>query len=93
MTETEIFIKGIAVGVSAVLPLLGLTFAKWRSWKGWSDFWQMMHKDLEAQNTRLFGALKNEELKRKYFESKAEHIINMYKPIKESKEWKGNSQL
>jgi hypothetical protein len=65
MTKDEIFIKGIIVGVSAVLPLLGLTFAKWRSWKGWSNFWQMMHKDLEAQNARLFGALKNEELRRK----------------------------
>lgn len=84
MTENEIFIKGIVVGVSAVLPLLGLTFAKWRSWKGWSNFWQMMHKDLEAQNARLFNALKNEEASRKYFESTLEHTINMYKPTKEN---------
>ena len=74
MTETEIFIKGIVVGVSATLPLLGLTFGKWCSWKGWSDFWQMMCKDLEAQNTRLFNALKSEELKRKYYEGQLKHI-------------------
>lgn len=85
MSETEIFIKGIVVGVSAVLPLLGLTFAKWRSWKGWSNLWQMMHKDLQAQNARLFDALKSEELRRKYFECQLKHTINMYKPIKESK--------
>lgn len=85
MSETEIFIKGIVVGVSAVLPLLGLTFAKWRSWKGWSNLWQMMHEDLQAQNTRLFNALKSEELKRKYFEGQLKHTINMYKPIEEPK--------
>ena len=83
MTENEIFIRGIMIAVSAVLPLLGLTFAKWRSWKGWRDYWQMMHKDLQAQNNRLFNALKDGELRRKYFESKLNHTIAMYKPIKE----------
>lgn len=92
MTENEIFIKGIVVGVSAALPFLGLTFAKWRSLKGWSDFWQMMNKDLQEQNTRLFNALKSEELRREYFESQLNHTINMFKPIKEPKQWNENSQ-
>lgn len=83
MSENEIFARGLVAGISIVLPFLGLTVARWRSWKGWSDFWQMMHKDLQAQNTRLFNALKREELRRKYFESQLEHTINMYKPIKD----------
>lgn len=81
MSENEIFARGFVAGISVVLPFLGLAIARWRSWKGWSNFWQMMHKDLQAQNTRLFNALKNEELRRKYFESQLEHTINMYKPI------------
>ena len=81
MTENEIFVRGFVAGISTVLPFLGLAIARWRSWKGWSDFWQMMHKDSEAQNSRLFNALKNEELRRKYFESQLKHTINMYKPI------------
>ena len=92
MSENEIFARGLVAGISIVLPFLGLTVARWRSWKGWSDFWQMMHKDLQAQNTRLFNALKSEELKRKYFECQLKHTINMYKPIKESKEWNENLQ-
>lgn len=86
MSENEIFARGFVAGILVVLPFLGLAIARWHSWKGWSDFWQIMHKDLNAQNTRLFTALKNEELRRKYFESRLEHTINMYKPIKTKKE-------
>lgn len=92
MSESEIFAKGFVMGMSVVVPFLGLAAARWYSWKGWSKFWQMMHKDSEAQNARLFNALKREELRRKYFESQLEHTINMYKPIKESKQWKENLQ-
>lgn len=83
MSENEILVRGIVVGVCIVLPFLGIALARWYSWKCWADFWKMMHKDLQAQNTRLFNALKSEELKQKYLEHKLEHIINMYKPIKE----------
>lgn len=60
MTENETLIRGIAIGVSTVLPVLGLTLGKWHSWKGWSKFWQMMHKDLQIQNEQLFTALKTQ---------------------------------
>lgn len=56
MSENEIFARVLVAGISIVLPFLGLAVARWRSWKGWSDFWQMLHKDLQAQNTRLFNA-------------------------------------
>lgn len=86
MSENEILIRGIVAGMAIVLPFLGITIARWHSWKGWSKFWQMMHKDLEAQNDRLFRALKREEERSKYFESTLNHIINKYKPIKPIKE-------
>lgn len=57
MTETEIIARGIVAGMAIVLPFLGITIAKWHSWKGWAKFWQMMHKDLQMQNERLFKAL------------------------------------
>lgn len=84
MNENEILIRGIVAGMAVVLPFLGLALGKWYSWKGWSEFWQMMHKDSKAQNTRLFNALKNEEAKCQYFKSKLNHIIEMYKPIKKA---------
>lgn len=83
MNENEILARGIVAGMSIVLPFLGITIARWHSWKGWSKFWQMMHKDLQAQNERLFEALKKEEDRSRYFESKLKHIDNMYKPLKE----------
>ena len=85
MSENEILARGIVAGMAIVLPFLGIAIARWNSWKGWSKFWQMMHKDSEAQNERLFRALKREEDKRRYFESTLNHIDNKYKPIKEDK--------
>ena len=85
MSENEILARGIVAGMAIVLPFLGIAIARWNSWKGWSKFWQMMHKDSEAQNERLFRALKREEDKRRYFESTLNHIDNKYKPIKERK--------
>lgn len=57
MTENEILVRGIVVGVAIVLPFLVITICKWNSWKGWCKFWQMMHKDLQMQNERLCKAL------------------------------------
>lgn len=57
MTENEIIARGIVAGMAIVLPFLGMDLGKWHSWKGWSKFWQMMHKDLQMQNERLFKAL------------------------------------
>lgn len=84
MSENEIIARGIVAGMSIVLPFLGIAIARWHSWKGWSKFWQMMHKDLQAQNERLFRALKREEEKRRYFECTLNHINNKYKPVKEN---------
>lgn len=61
MSENEILIRGIVVGMSIVLPFLGITIAKWHSWKGWCKFWKMMNEDSQAQNERLFTALKETE--------------------------------
>lgn len=61
MNENEFFVRGFFVGITIVLPFLGITIAKWKSWKGWSNFWQMMNEDLKAQNERLFRALKEKE--------------------------------
>ena len=85
MSENEILARGIVTGMAIVIHFLGIAIARWHSWKGWSKFWQMMHKDSEAQNERLFRALKREEDKRRYFESTLNHIDNKYKPIKERK--------
>lgn len=63
MNENEILARGIVTGIVIVLPFLGITIAKWHSWKGWCKFWKMMHEDLQAQNERLFRALKEEETK------------------------------
>jgi peptide methionine sulfoxide reductase MsrB len=84
MNENEILARGIVAGMSIVLPFLGIALARWHSWKGWSNFWQMMHKDLQAQNDRLFRALKRNEDKCRCFESKLNHIDNKYKPVKEA---------
>ena len=75
MTENEILARGIVAGMAIVLPFLGITICKWHSWKGWAKYWQMMHKDLQAQNERLFRALKREEDKSRYFESKLNNIV------------------
>jgi hypothetical protein len=61
MSENEILIRGIVAGMTIVLPFLGITIAKWHSWKVWCKFWKMMHEDLQAQNERLFRALKDAE--------------------------------
>lgn len=84
MSENEILARGIVAGMAIVLPFLGIAIARWHSWKGWSKFWQMIHKDLQAQNERLFEALKKEEDRSRYFESKLKHIYDMYKPLKEA---------
>ena len=63
MNENEILARGIVTGIVIVLPFLGVTIAKWHSWKGWCKFWKMMHEDLQAQNERLFRALKEAETK------------------------------
>ena len=84
MSENEILARGIVAGMAIVLPFLVITIARWHSWKGWCKFWQMMHKDLQAQNERLFRALKREEEKRRYFEYTLNHINNKYKPVKEN---------
>ena len=81
MTENEIIARGIVAGMAIVLPFLGISVARWHSWKGWCKYWQMMHKDLSKQNERLFRAVKRAEDKAAYFESKLEHIIKMYKPL------------
>ena len=75
MTENEILARGIVAGMAIVIPFLGITIGKWHSWKGWAKYWQMMHKDLQAQNERLFRALKREEDKSRYFESKLNNIV------------------
>lgn len=84
MSENEILIRGFVAGMATILPFLGITIAKWHSWKGWCKFWEMMHKDLQEQNERLFRALKSEEDRSRYFESKLKHIVNAYKPLKEA---------
>ena len=84
MSENEILARGIIAGMAIVLPFLGITVARWLSWKGWAKYWQMMHEDLQAQNERLFRALKREEEKAAYFESKLKHIIETYKPLGDS---------
>ena len=61
MSENEILIRGIVAGMCIVLPFLGITIAKWHSWKAWCKFWKMMHEDLQAQNERLLRALKDAE--------------------------------
>ena len=81
MSENEILARGIVAGVAMVLPFLGITIARWHSWKAWCKFWQMMHKDSQAQNERLFRALKREEDRCRYFESTLNHIDNKYKPL------------
>ncbi len=81
MTENEILVRGIVAGMAIVLPFLGITIARWHSWKGWAKYWQMMHKDLSKQNERLFRAVKSEEDRAKYFESKLKFVIEQYKPI------------
>lgn len=63
MNENEFFVRGFFVGITIVLPFLGITIAKWHSWKGWCKFWKMMHEDSQAQNERLFRALKEAETK------------------------------
>ena len=75
MTENEILARGIVAGMAIVLPFLGIAIARWHSWKVWAKYWQMMHKDLQAQNERLFRALKREEDKSRYFESKLNNIV------------------
>lgn len=84
MSENEILARGIVAGMAIVLPFLGITIARWHSWKGWSKFWQMMHKDLQKQNERLFEALKKAEDKNRHFESTLKRIVNKYKPVKEN---------
>lgn len=81
MSENEILIRGIVAGMAIVLPFLGIIIARWHSWKGWCKFWQMMHKDLQAHNDRLFKALKQAENRAAYFESKTKHLIEKYKPL------------
>lgn len=58
MNETEILIRGIVAGVILMLPLVCLSIIKWVRWKGWSQFWKMMHSDLEKQNETLFTRIK-----------------------------------
>lgn len=82
MTENEILARGIVAGMAIVLPFLGITVARWLSWKSWCKFYQMMHKDLQAQNERLFRALKSEEDRSRCFESKLNHIVKKYEPVK-----------
>lgn len=60
MSENEILARGIVTGMAIVIHFLGIAIARWHSWKGWSKFWQMMHKDLQAQNDRLFEIIKQE---------------------------------
>ena len=81
MSENEILIRGIVAGMAIVLPFLGITIARWLSWKWWSKFWQMQNKFANEQNERLFSALKREEDRAKYFESKLKFVIEQYKPI------------
>ena len=81
MSENEILARGFVVGMSVIIPFLGITIAKWHSWKSWCKFWKMMHNDLQVQNERLFRALKREEDRSRYFESKLNHIVNKYKPL------------
>ena len=81
MSENEILARGIVAGMSIVIPFLGITIARWHSWKCWCKFWKMMHKDLQAQNERLFRALKREEDKSRYFESKLKHIAKLEERI------------
>lgn len=76
MTENEILVRGIVAGMAIVLPFLGITIARWHSWKGWAKHWQMMHKDLSKQNERLFRAVKDAEDKAAYFESKVEQSLD-----------------
>jgi hypothetical protein len=85
MSENEILARGIVAGMSMMLPFLGIAIARWHSWKGWSKFWQMMHKDLQLQNERLFRALKREEDKSKHFKPKLKHIENTYKLMEADK--------
>lgn len=70
MSEVEIFIKGLVAGVILSLPLVGLSIFEWVRWKGWSQFWKMMHSDLEKQNETLFTRIKlleqEKELREKY---------------------------
>ena len=58
MSEVEIFIKGLVAGVILSLPLVGLSIFEWVRWKGWSQFWEMMHSDLKKQNETLFTRIK-----------------------------------
>ena len=85
MSENEILARGIIAGMAMVLPFLGIAIARCHSWKGWSKFYHMMHKDLQLQNERLFRALKREEEKSKYFKSKLKHIENTYKLMEADK--------
>jgi hypothetical protein len=83
MSENEILARGIVAGMAMVIPFLGITIARWHSWKGWCKFYQMTHKDLSKQNERLFQAVKQAEDRAAYFESKLKHIIENYKPLNE----------
>lgn len=84
MSENEIFVRYFVAGISITLPFLGITIARWLSWKRLCKFWQMMYKDISKQNERLFRAVKQSEDKAAYFESKLKHIIETYKPLKET---------
>jgi hemerythrin-like domain-containing protein len=81
MTENEIFLKGIVIGASAIIPFIGILLGKWHHWKAEYMFSKMMHDDAMAQNERLFRAVKSAEDKAKYFESKLKFVIEQYKPI------------
>lgn len=82
MTENEILLKGIVIGASAIIPFIGIALGKWHHWKAEYMFSKMMHDDAMAQNERLFRAVKSEEDKAKYFESKLKFVIEQYKPIR-----------
>jgi hypothetical protein len=81
MTENEILLKGIVIGASAIIPFIGIALGKWHHWKAEYKFSKMRHDDAMAQNERLFRAVKSEEDKAKYFESKLKFVIEQYKPI------------
>lgn len=84
MSENEILVKGIVAGMAIVLPFLGITIARWHSWKRWCKFWQEQNKFAHSEKNQLFRDLKIEKGKREYFESKLKHIIETYKPLKET---------
>lgn len=79
--EHTLLIKGIAIGISAILPFLIIALVKWHVWKADCKFWKTMHSDLNAQNERLFRAVKDAETKAKYAEAELKHVLNQYKPL------------